>query len=58
MTPAEAYITEKHLQQDYEDFLEKRYPKRKRSKEEQQKKYKESLARFVELGRRKPKAKK
>ena len=57
MTPAQAYIIEKHLQQDYEEFLKKRYPRSKTSKEDQAKKMAECEAEFIRLGKRKTKEK-
>lgn len=57
MTPAQAYIIEKHLQQDYEEFLKKRYPRSKTSKEDQAKKREECQAEFIRLGKRKAKGK-
>lgn len=57
MAPAQAYIIEKHLQQDYEEFLKKRYPRSKISKEDQAKKREECQAEFIRLGKRKAKGK-
>lgn len=58
MIPALVFIKEKNLQQEYEEFLKTRYPERKTTKEDMEKKREAQLARFVELGKRKPKAKK
>ena len=49
MTPAQAYIIEKHLQQDYEEFLKKRYPRSKTSKEDQAKKGKNARPNLLGL---------
>ena len=57
VTPALAYIIEKHLQQDYEEFLKKRYPRSETSKEDQAKKRAECQAEFIRLGKRKTKEK-
>ena len=57
MAPAQAYIIEKHLQQDYEELLKKRYPRSKTSKEDQAKKREECQAEFIRLGKRKAKGK-
>ena len=49
MTPAEAYIAEKHLQQDYEDFLENYKPAKSLSPEEKKAKREQENAHFEEL---------